>query len=85
MLPRGATHLYSFNLSWPLAERRALAARLNAYPSWRFLLSSFTAKTWAALGLRGAVDLETLTGLGMVGSGRRYAMHLVARDAPAPA
>ena len=80
-LPPGATHIYSFNRTFPPDALAGVATRLNAYSSWRYMVSSLDARAWAAHGLRGAVDVAMLTGLRMAGSGSQHAMHVVARGA----
>ena len=78
-LPPGATHVYSFNRTFPPDALSAVAERLNTYPTWRFMVSSLDARAWTAHGLRGAVDVATLTRLHMAGSGSQHAMFVVAR------
>ena len=78
-LPPGATHLYSFNKTFPPADLRRIAAQLNRYASWRVMVSSLDARAWVAHGLRGVEDAAPLYGLGMVGSGCRYAMYVIRR------
>lgn len=78
-LPPGATHIYTFNKTFPPADLRRIAARLNAYPSWRAMVSSLDARTWAAHGLEPADDVATIKGVKMCGSGNQYAMHLIER------
>ena len=83
-LPPGATHIYSFNRTFPPDALAAVARRLNAYPTWRYMVSSQSARAWKALGLRGVHDVHIHTGLHMAGSGSQHAMFVVARSAKVP-
>jgi hypothetical protein len=79
-LPEGATHIYSFNKTFPQKELKRIAARLNEYPTWRYMVTSYPASVWSGEhGLEDVEDVATLTQLSMAGSGRQYAMYVIKR------
>lgn len=74
-----ASHIYSFNRTFPDAEMHRIGKALAKMKKWRFIISSLSADEWAFFGLDEVEDVETVTGLAMSGSGSQHAMFLVRR------